>query len=92
MRGSFEPRWYLCEVLEREEAEEPDWSRVPASKRDEVRQRWQEKHAIRPEGKDDDLYWLWGPQIALYDAHPGYTVRIHDAKVLRPASGAINAR
>jgi hypothetical protein len=71
-------------VLERDDTKpEPDWSRVPQFKRDEVRARWIERHAIRHEGKEDDLWWVWGPQIALYEAHAGYRIRVHDESARR---------
>jgi hypothetical protein len=63
--------WYLCELTEKVESEtpEPDWSRVPESKRELVRERWKASQIHEVTSK----VYLWGPQIPFFARQ--YTVR-----------------
>lgn len=64
-------RWVLCELMEVVcEDEEPDWSRVPESKRELVRSRWQAGHA---KAVTSQVY-LWWDQIEFFSRQ--YRVRI----------------
>ena len=73
----LEHRWYLCEVSEVEEEDMPDFSRVPAERRQMVEDRWRARLA-----EQKPVQWkMWGPQIDGYRRVPG----VHSVVVLGPA-------
>lgn len=70
--------WYWCDVVDRYEREEPDWSKVPEFKREAVRQRWLA-------GAEEPMRCqMWGPQIGWYQRQPNYTV-----SVVGPVNGGV---
>jgi hypothetical protein len=66
----YEARWYLCDLQDSSITdEEPDWSKVPADKRERVRRAWLAKQKPYAERVD-----LWGPQIPFFEKMPYYRV------------------
>lgn len=70
---AFEARWYWCDLTDAYELEEPDWSKVPADKNEQVRERWMvgAKAKLRPQRVQ-----LWGPQIPFYLRQPKLDVLV----------------
>lgn len=68
---SFDARWYRCLIEDRFGVTEPDWSRVPAGKRETVRQQFLARSAVPPES-----WLLWGPQIPWYQRQPMYRITV----------------
>lgn len=64
----FETRWYWVDVWDVEPSEEPDFSRVPEARRDEVVARWRERQMKRRPKRCR----MWGPQIPMYRSSPAY--------------------
>lgn len=61
----YEERWYSCVIHEEiadESKSEPDWSRVPESKREAVRARWEASRKTMVVTRVN----LWGPQIPFF--------------------------
>lgn len=54
----YQKVWYWCDIRESEKPA-PDFERVPAEKREQVRQRWLA-------GLPEKRWKLWGPQIPFY--------------------------
>lgn len=73
--SDYEPCQYLCEIVDAydDETTEPDWSRVPEFKREQVRQRWQQgqMEKLKPE-----RWHLFGPQIPFYQKQSKYRVTV----------------
>lgn len=70
----FQPRWYLCDIVDRFELEslqEPDWSRVPEAKRERVRASYEK---ARDEKLKPSRWLMWGPQIPWYGSQAQYDV------------------
>ena len=68
-----ENRWYLCSLQDTSvtAVEEPDWSRVPEAKREQVRNTWLAKQKPVTE-----KVYLWGPQIEFFQSLDYYRVQV----------------
>ena len=72
----LEDKWYWCDIVDRfllDELVEPDWSKVPESKRRMVREKLD---AAKAEKLKPTRCKLWGPQIPWYQRQPQYDVTV----------------
>lgn len=67
----YDDRWYPCLIEDRSGLEEPDWSRIPPAKREQVRQQFFARTKVPAEP-----WLLWGPQIPFFQRYPLYTVTV----------------
>ena len=58
--SAYENRWYDVTFEQREEKEEPDWSKIPEARRTQVQERW--ANNLQWERRSERWY---GPQIAV---------------------------